>query len=73
MMFHARWDPKVEEEGPVRQVWEVAPSDGAITRLSVTTIGMQPGSETERQFTSGLPLILSGLKSLLETDQPMAA
>jgi DNA-binding transcriptional ArsR family regulator/uncharacterized protein YndB with AHSA1/START domain len=73
MTFHARWDPGVDADGPVRQVWQVEPSDGGVTKLSVTTIGMRAGSESERQFTGGLPFILSGLKSLLETGQPLAA
>jgi hypothetical protein len=36
MSFHARWDPTVEAEGPVRQVWDVEPGPGGVTKLSVT-------------------------------------
>jgi hypothetical protein len=57
----------------VTQIWEVAPGEGGVTRLSLTTRGMQTDSETERQFTGGVPFILSGLKSLVETGQPLAA
>src|SRR4051794_3241832 len=71
MTFHARWDPKVDEEGPVTQVWEIERGEGGITKLSVTTSGMK--DETARQFPGGMVLILSGLKSLLETGAPLAA
>ena len=73
MSFHARWDPAVEQEGPVTQIWAVEPSDGGLTKLTLTTRGMALDSETYRQFTGGIPLILSGLKSLVETGQPLAA
>jgi DNA-binding transcriptional ArsR family regulator/uncharacterized protein YndB with AHSA1/START domain len=71
MSFHARWDPALEAEGPVRQVWEVEPAAGGVTKLSVITSGMK--ERTAKDFIGGLPFILSGLKSLLETGQPLAA
>jgi uncharacterized protein YndB with AHSA1/START domain len=71
MTFHARWDPKVDAEGAVRQIWEVQPGEGGVTRLSVTTIGMK--EEQARQFGGGLEFILSGLKSVIETGEPLAA
>jgi uncharacterized protein YndB with AHSA1/START domain/DNA-binding transcriptional ArsR family regulator len=73
MRFHARWEPSVEQEGPVTQIWTVEPSDGGVTKLTLTTKGMALDSETWRQFTGGIPLILSGLKSLIETGRPLAA
>ena len=75
MTFHARRGPVVEGEGPVTQAWQVEPAEdgGGVTKLSVITSGMRAGSEMERQFTGGLPFILSGLKSFLETGAPMAA
>jgi uncharacterized protein YndB with AHSA1/START domain/DNA-binding transcriptional ArsR family regulator len=71
MTFHARWDPDVEADGPVRLVWEVEPGDGGATKLTVSSFGLR--NETARQFVGGFPYILSGLKSLLETGAPMAA
>jgi uncharacterized protein YndB with AHSA1/START domain len=72
MTFHARWDPELEAEGPVRQAWEIEPAGDGLCKLSVVTEGMRPGSKTEREFTGGLPYIVSGLKSLLETGAPIA-
>ncbi len=50
MTFHARWDPEVEAEGAVRQVWEIEAGDRA-TKLTVTTLGMSraPGRGVHRR------------------------
>lgn len=65
MTFHARWDPEMEAEGPVRQVWQLEP-DEASTKLTVTTIGLKKGSRTAEQFSGGIVFIVSGLKSHVE-------
>jgi uncharacterized protein YndB with AHSA1/START domain len=70
--FHARWEPSLEAEGPVRQTWRVEPGDGAgLSRLTVTT-AVVPGSSTEASFVGGLVYIVSGLKTLVETGEPLA-
>jgi uncharacterized protein YndB with AHSA1/START domain len=73
MSFHARWDPEIEAEGPVRMTWAIEPGEGesAPTRLTVTS-SFVPGSRTEREFTSGNAYIVSGLKTYLETGEPLA-
>ena len=70
LTFHAHWDEQLEAEGPVREVWTLDESDG-ITRLTVETWDMEPGTKTYEDFTGGLPYILSGLKTLVETGEPM--
>lgn len=65
MTFLARWDPELEAEGPVRQVWELEPADTA-TKLTVTTIGLKPGSQMAEEFGNGMIFIVSGLKTLAE-------
>jgi uncharacterized protein YndB with AHSA1/START domain len=69
--LHARWDPEIEAEGPVRQVWEIEPSENGVCRLTVTT-DLVPGSKTESDFAGGITYIVSGLKTLLETGQALA-
>lgn len=71
MTFHAHWDEQLEDEGPVREVWLLEERD-AVTVLTVETYGMEPGSKTYEDFTGGLPHIVSGLKTLVETGSPMA-
>jgi uncharacterized protein YndB with AHSA1/START domain len=74
MAFHPRWSPEIEAEGPVRMVWAIEPGegDGAPTRLIVTT-AIVPGSRVEAEFISGNAYIVSGLKTFLETGQPLVA
>lgn len=69
--FHARWDPELEAEGPVREVWLMEEADGA-TLLTVELYDAPETSKTYQDFTGGFPYILSGLKTLLETGKPMA-
>ncbi len=72
MAFRARWDPEMEAEGSVRMTWHVeAGADGGPTKLTVTT-AMVPGSRIESEFTGGIVFIVSGLKTMLETGQPLA-
>ena len=73
MTFHPRWTAEIEAEGPVRMTWAIEPGDepSAPTRLVVTT-AMVPGSRIETEFTGGIELIVSGVKTLLETGEPLA-
>jgi uncharacterized protein YndB with AHSA1/START domain/DNA-binding transcriptional ArsR family regulator len=70
MTFHARWDPEIEAEGPVHQTWEIEAAGPGASKLTVVTSGM--GARTAKEFAGGLVYIVSGLKTLLETGQPMA-
>jgi uncharacterized protein YndB with AHSA1/START domain len=72
MTFHARWDPDIEAEGPVRQVWEIEPSGDSGSKLTVTTSGLRPGTQMAEDFSGGMVFIVSGLKTWVETGQPMA-
>ena len=72
MSFHARWDPELEAEGPVREVWRVEDADG-MTKLTVELYDAPEGSKTREDFTGGLPFIVSGMKTLLETGTPLAS
>jgi uncharacterized protein YndB with AHSA1/START domain len=73
MTFLPRWDPVSEAEGAVRMTWAIEPDDeGGPTKLTVTS-ALIPGSHLEASFSSGIVYIVSGLKTMLETGQPMAA
>jgi len=71
MTFHARWDPDAEREGPVEMAW-VLEAAGEATKLTVTTSGLKPGSKTAEEFAGGIVYIVSGLKTVIETDSPLA-
>jgi uncharacterized protein YndB with AHSA1/START domain len=70
MTFHARWDPEIEAEGPVRMTWEIEPSDGGLSKLTVVSAGLGP--KTAGEFGGGIVFIVSGLKTYLETGAVMA-
>ena len=73
MVFHPRWDPGIEADGPIRMTWAIeAGEDGGPTRLTVTS-ALVPGSKTEAEFSGGVVFIVSGLKTVLETGEPIAA
>ena len=65
MTFLARWDPELEAEGPVRQVWELERAENA-TKLTVSTVGLKAGSRMANEFSNGMVFIVSGLKSHVE-------
>jgi uncharacterized protein YndB with AHSA1/START domain len=67
MSFHARWDPEIEADGPVRQTWQLEAGADGSCRLSVVTEGLKPGSKTEAEFTGGIVYIVSGLKTMVES------
>ncbi len=67
--FRAHWDAEMEQQEPSRLTWEIEPQ-GEACRLRVTHDGLSAASA--RQVSGGWPQILSGLKTLLETGEPLA-
>ena len=70
MSFHPRWDPGIEAEGPIRMSWEVEPTDDGGSKLTVTS-ALKPGSKSAEEFAGGIVYIVSGLKTLIETGEPL--
>jgi len=70
MAFHPRWDPDVDAEGPIRMTWEVEATDDGGSKLTVTS-ALKPGSKSAEGFTSGIVYIVSGLKTFVETGEPL--
>lgn len=58
------------EERHSRVTFEID-SSGKAVRLTVTHDELEPGSEMERGISRGWPVVLSNLKTLLETGQAM--
>jgi uncharacterized protein YndB with AHSA1/START domain len=63
--FAGRWDADVNDP-PTRVAWEITPM-GESCRLSVTHDGFTEENATFAQTKGGWPMILSGLKTLVET------
>ncbi|MCP3977300.1 MAG: helix-turn-helix domain-containing protein [bacterium] len=70
--FHARWDPELVTEGPVREVWSLAEING-MTEVTIELFDAPVGSKTLDDFANGFPYIVSGLKSLVETGKGLPA
>lgn len=70
--FTALWDPELTAEGPCREVWALADVNG-MTRLTIELYDVTEDSKTYTDFVQGFPYIVSGMKSLLETGQPLPA
>jgi uncharacterized protein YndB with AHSA1/START domain len=64
--FTALWDEDVKAEGASRVTWEIEPI-GDSCRLTVTHDQLHEGAND--QLYGGWPMILSGLKTLLETGE----
>jgi uncharacterized protein YndB with AHSA1/START domain len=66
--FTALWSEDVKREGSSRVTWEIEPV-GASCRLRVTHD--QLGEAANSELYGGWPMILSGLKTLLETGEDL--
>ncbi len=64
--FQALWSDQVKGEGTSRVTWEIEPV-GSSCRLVVTHDQLEEGANSE--LFGGWPMILSGLKTLLETGE----
>jgi uncharacterized protein YndB with AHSA1/START domain len=64
--FNALWSDDVKAEGTSRVTWEIEPV-GSSCRLTVTHDQLREGANPE--LYGGWPMILSGLKTLLETGE----
>src|SRR4051794_10285746 len=64
--FNALWSDDVKNEGTSRVTWDIEPV-GDSCRLTVTHDELREGANSE--LYGGWPMILSGLKTLLETGE----
>jgi uncharacterized protein YndB with AHSA1/START domain len=65
-MMHAKWSPEVEAVGPTRITYEIEPV-GDSCRLTVTHD--QIPEDASNEIWGGWPMILSALKTHLETGE----
>ena len=65
----ATWSPEVEQEPESRITWEIAPWERDVTHLRITHGELREGAND--QLYGGWPMILSSLKSLLETGESL--
>ena len=66
--FNALWSDEVKSEGTSRVTWEIEQVEDSC-RLTVTHDELREGANAE--LYGGWPMILSGLKTLLETGETL--
>ncbi len=72
MTFQALWEPSLADEPAVQIAWEIEPA-GDECKLTVVFEAATEDAQMLKQADGGMPLILSGLKTLLETGSPLRA
>jgi len=67
------WDPEQAEEPASRVTWAIEPQDGDYCLLTVTHDELGASPKTAASVSGGWLLIISGLKTLLETGTPLTS
>lgn len=69
--WRALYDPEAAAEAHSRVTWEIEPQDGGVTKLTVAHDQLEAAPKTAASVAGGWPFVLSGLKTLLETGEPL--
>jgi len=69
--WRALYDPETAAEPFSRVTWEIEPQDGGVTKLTVTHDQLEAAPKTAVSVAGGWSYVLSGLKTLLETGEPL--
>lgn len=71
--WRSGYDPELGDEPPSRVTWEITPGDDGTCRLTVTHDRLEHAPRTAASVAGpGWMRVLSGLKTLLETGEPLA-
>ena len=68
--WRSLWDPEIAAEPPSRVTFEIEPGEGGVCQVTVVHDQLEKSPRTAGSI-DGWTYILSGLKTLLETGQPM--
>jgi uncharacterized protein YndB with AHSA1/START domain len=71
--WRSLYDPDLAAEPESRVTWEIEPHDGGYSLLTVTHDRLDGAPKTAESVSgAGWMMVLSGLKTLLETGKPLA-
>jgi uncharacterized protein YndB with AHSA1/START domain len=71
--WQSKWNAEMAAEEPSRVTWEIEPQEGGYSLLTVTHDQLEGAPKTaEGVAGTGWMMVLSGLKTLLETGEPLA-
>ena len=65
--------PRDRERAVSRVTWEIEPQEGGVTKLTVVHDQLEAAPKTAVSVAGGWSYVLSGLKTLLETGEPLKA
>jgi hypothetical protein len=71
LSWKANYDESIAKDQPSRVVFELTGSSNSVTKLRLIHDEMQKDSATYAGSVEGWPLMLSSLKSLLETGRAL--
>ena len=66
------YDPELAEEETSRVTWEIEPQEGGYCLLTLVHDRLEGAPKTAESVAGGWMLVLSGLKTLVETGEPLA-
>jgi uncharacterized protein YndB with AHSA1/START domain len=70
--WRSLYDPEAASEAESRVTWEIEPHEGGYSELTVTHDELEGAPRTAQSVSgAGWMWVLSGLKTLLETGQPL--
>jgi uncharacterized protein YndB with AHSA1/START domain len=69
--WRALYDPETAVEDDSRVTWEIEAQEGGYSKLTVVHDQLEGAPKTALSVASGWSYVLSGLKTLLETGEPL--
>jgi len=70
--WRALYDPETAVEPHSRVTWEIEAQEGGVTKLTVTHDQLEAAPKTAASVAGGWDYVLSGLKTVLETGEPLS-
>ena len=71
--WRALYDPETAVEDDSRVTWEIEAQEGGYSKLTVVHDQLEGAPKTAQSVAGGWSYVLSGLKTLLETGEPLVA
>jgi uncharacterized protein YndB with AHSA1/START domain len=72
--WRSRWNAELAAEEPSRVTWEIEPQENGLALLTVTHDRLEGAPKTAESVAgAGWMMVLSGLKTLLETGEPLTS
>ena len=69
--WRSLFDEDSANEEPSRVTWEIEAQEGGVTKLTVVHDQLESAPKTAASVAGGWSYVLSGLKTLLETGEPL--